>query len=78
MMCSGAIVLFHIPRVVVGENRSFGGNEEFLRSRGVIVDVLDDPKCKVLMDEFIKRYPQVWSEDIGELSIACGSSGMPS
>lgn len=66
MMCSGTIVLFHIPRVVVGENRTFGGNEEFLRSRGVIVDVLDDLNCKALMDEFIRRYPRIWNEDIGE------------
>jgi cytosine deaminase len=65
MMCAGTIVQFGIPRVVIGENRSFGGNEEFLRSRGVTVGVLDDPACKALMDEFVRRYPQVWNEDIG-------------
>jgi creatinine deaminase len=67
MMCSGTIVQFGIPRVVVGENRTFGGNEDFLRSRGVEVVVLDDPGCKALMDEFISRYPEVWKEDIGEV-----------
>ena len=56
---------FRIPRVVIGENRSFGGNEDFLRSRGVAVTILDDPACKALMDEFIRRYPSVWNEDIG-------------
>jgi creatinine deaminase len=67
MMCSGTIVQFGIPRVVIGENRTFGGNEEFLRSRGVEVVTLDDPECKALMDEFIRRYPEVWKEDIGEV-----------
>ena len=67
MMCAGTIVQFRIPRVVIGENRSFGGNEEFLRSRGVEVAILDDPKCKALMDEFIRRYPRIWNEDIGEV-----------
>jgi creatinine deaminase len=66
MMCSGAIVQFGIPRVVIGENRTFGGNEEFLRGRGVSVTVLDDPRCKALMDEFIAKYPDIWNEDIGE------------
>lgn len=65
MMCAGTIVQFRIPRVVIGENRSFGGNEDFLRSRGVAVSILDDPECKALMDEFIRRYPSVWNEDIG-------------
>ena len=66
MMCSGTIVQFRIPRVVIGENRTFGGNEEFLRSHGVTVDVLNDLNCKALMDEFIRRYPRIWNEDIGE------------
>ena len=66
MMCAGTIVQFGIPRVVVGENRTFGGNEDFLRSRGVEIAVLDDPACKALMDRFIELYPQVWREDIGE------------
>jgi cytosine deaminase len=67
MMCSGTIVQFGIPRVVIGENRTFGGNEEFLRGRGVEVVLLDDPACKALMDEFISTYPEVWKEDIGEV-----------
>lgn len=65
-MCTGAILLYKIPRVVIGENRTFLGNEALLRERGVQVIVLDDPECKALMDEFIRRYPDVWNEDIGE------------
>lgn len=64
MMCSGTIVQFGIPRVVVGENRSFGGNEEFLRSRGVEVIVADDPECFALMTRFIAEKPALWNEDI--------------
>lgn len=65
-MCSGAILLYGIPHVVVGENRTFMGEEELLRSKGVRVDVLDDDRCKRLMDEFIERNPTLWNEDIGE------------
>jgi creatinine deaminase len=65
-MCTGAIVLYKIPRVVIGENRTFMGNEELLRARGVEVVVLDDPECYRLMQEFIARYPDIWNEDIGE------------
>jgi cytosine/creatinine deaminase len=65
MMCSGTIVQFGIPRVVIGENVTFGGNEDFLRSRGVEVAVLDDPRCKELMRAFIAKYPRIWNEDIG-------------
>lgn len=65
LMCAGTIVQFGIPRVVVGENRTFGGNEEFLREHGVEVVVLDDARCRELMEEFIRRYPDVWNEDIG-------------
>ena len=64
MMCAGTIVQFGIPRVVVGEAANFGGNVEFLRERGVEVLVLDDPDCKALMSEFIRKYPDVWDEDI--------------
>ncbi|MBO0819063.1 MAG: nucleoside deaminase [Actinobacteria bacterium] len=64
-MCSGAILLFQIPRVVVGEARTFAGDLDFLRSRGVTVELLDDPACAALMEEFQTRYPEVWSEDIG-------------
>lgn len=65
-MCTGAILLYKIPRVVIGEHRTFMGNEALLRERGVEVVILDDPDCKALMDEFIRRYPAVWNEDIGE------------
>lgn len=64
-MCSGAILLYGIPRVVVGENRTFVGAEDHLRSRGVTVDVLDDPRCFELMQEFIEVTPAAWQEDIG-------------
>jgi creatinine deaminase len=65
-MCSGAIVLYGIPRVVVGENQSFVGEEAWLRSRGVAVEVVQDPECIALMKEFMKGHPQLWYEDIGE------------
>ena len=64
-MCSGAILLFQIPRVVVGEARTFAGDPVFLTSRGVEVSVLDDGACVAVMQEFQRRYPEVWSEDIG-------------
>jgi cytosine/creatinine deaminase len=64
-MCSGAILLFQIPRVVVGEARTFAGDLDFLRGRGVQVVLLDDPACVAVMEEFQTRYPDVWSEDIG-------------
>ena len=64
-MCSGAILLYGIPRVVVGENRTFMGEEALLRSRGVQVDVLQDATCIRLMTEFIAAHPQLWNEDIG-------------
>ncbi len=66
MMCSGTIVQFGIPRVVIGENRNFGGNEEFLRKRGVEVVILDDAKCTELMGRVIRERPELWNEDIGE------------
>ena len=66
MMCSGTIVQFGIERVVVGENVNFGGNEDFLRSRGVEVILADDPDCIALMDRFIKEKPDLWAEDIAE------------
>jgi cytosine/creatinine deaminase len=64
MMCSGTIVQFGIPRVVIGENKTFGGNEAFLRSRGVEVVIADDPVCIAMMAEFIATHPQLWNEDI--------------
>ena len=65
-MCSGAILLYGIPRIVIGENRTFLGEEDLLRSRGVELTVLDDARCIQLMREFIERSPQLWNEDIGE------------
>ena len=66
-MCSGTVLLYGIPRVVVGENRTFMGEEELLRSRGVEVVVLQDETCRALMAEFIAAKPALWNEDIGEL-----------
>jgi cytosine deaminase len=65
-MCSGAVLLYGIPKVVVGENRAFKGPEEYVRSRGVEVDVVDDPSCVAMMEEFIAARPELWNEDIGE------------
>lgn len=65
-MCSGTIIQFGIPTVVVGEAETFPGELDWLRSRGVEVIVLDDDRCKALMTEFQTRYPEVWAEDIGE------------
>jgi len=64
-MCSGAIVLYGIPRVVAGENRSFVGEEEWLRGRGVAVEVVQDAECMALMREFMQAHPELWNEDIG-------------
>jgi cytosine/creatinine deaminase len=64
-MCSGAILLYRILRVIVGENRTFLGEEDLLRSRGVVVDVLQAPTCIDLMTAFIREHPQLWNEDIG-------------
>src|SRR5947209_15239527 len=64
-MCSGAILLYGIRRVIVGENRTFMGEEELLRSRGVSVGVLQNEECIRLMEEFIRRNPTLWNEDIG-------------
>ena len=66
MMCAGTIVQFGIPRVVIGENESFGGNEEFLRGRGVEVLVMNDPECRRLMQRFQTEFPEVWAEDIAD------------
>jgi creatinine deaminase len=66
MMCSGTIIQFGIQRVVVGENVNFGGNEEFLRSRGVEVIMADDKDCIDLMQRFITEKPELWAEDIAE------------
>ncbi len=66
MMCTGTIIQFGIPRVVIGENTTFGGNEEFLRSKGVEVIIADDPDCIALMTKFIAEKPELWNEDIAE------------
>ncbi|MGH7614833.1 MAG: nucleoside deaminase [Gemmatimonadales bacterium] len=64
-MCSGTILLYGIPRVVIGENRTFQGEEDLLRARGVSVEVLQDPRCIELMTRFIAAQPGLWAEDIG-------------
>ncbi len=64
-MCSGAILLYGIPKVVVGENMTFIGEEELLRSRGVEVEILQDPECISIMEKFIREKPELWNEDIG-------------
>lgn len=64
-MCSGAVLLYGIPTVVIGENNTFCGPEDYLRSRGVDVVIADDPKCRQLMQTFIKNNPELWNEDIG-------------
>ncbi|KZT00872.1 cytosine deaminase [Laetiporus sulphureus 93-53] len=66
-MCSGAILLYKIPRLVIGENVNFMGDEDLLRSRGVDVIVMDDAECKELMRRFISEKPEEWYEDIGEI-----------
>lgn len=64
-MCSGAALLYGIPRIVVGENRTFQGPEPYVRSRGVVLEIVDDETCVALMREFIERNPELWNEDIG-------------
>lgn len=65
-MCSGAILLYGIPRVVIGENITFQGEEELLRGRGVLVEVVQDTRCIEMMRRFIQEHPAIWNEDIGE------------
>ena len=64
-MCSGATLLYKIPHVVIGENRTFQGPEDYVRSRGVHLEILDDPTCIRLMQDFIAAQPELWNEDIG-------------
>jgi cytosine deaminase len=66
MMCAGTIVQFKIPRVVICENRNFGGNEDFLRSQNVALEIVDDLRCIELMARFIAEQPRLWNEDIAE------------
>ena len=65
-MCSGAVLLYKIPKVVIGENRTFHGPEDYLRSRGVELEIVDDGECAELMTDFIRDNPDLWNEDIGE------------
>ena len=65
-MCSGAILLYGIPRVIIGENKTFMGEEDYLRSKGVILEVLQDSRCIKLMEDFITKNLRLWKEDIGE------------
>jgi cytosine deaminase len=65
LMCAGTALLYQIPRIVVGENRTFESSEELLRSRGVQVDVVDDPECRALMARLVAEKPGLWNEDIG-------------
>jgi len=65
-MCSGAILLYEIPRVVVGENQTFQGPVDYLRSRGVEIEIVDDAQCEQMMRDFIALHPSLWNEDIGE------------
>src|SRR5438477_9077877 len=64
-MCSGAIVLYKIPHVVIGENQTFLGAEDYLRSQGVRIEVVQDPECIAMMQQFIAENPRLWNEDIG-------------
>jgi len=66
-LCTGLTLLYGIPRVVIGENATFLGGEQLLRSRGVQVDVVDDPTCLSLMTDFVAQHPELWYEDIGEV-----------
>ena len=65
-MCSGTVLLYKIPTVIVGENRTFQGPEEYVRSRGVDLQIVDDERCVAMMQRFIRERPDLWNEDIGE------------
>ncbi|MBT8077894.1 MAG: nucleoside deaminase [Gammaproteobacteria bacterium] len=65
-MCSGAVLLYKIPTVVIGENRTFRGPEDYLRSRGITLEIADNDECIRLMRKFIAQHPELWNEDIGE------------
>lgn len=76
-MCSGAILLYGIPRVVIGENRTFQGPENYLRSRGVALEIVDDSECRQMMRDFIAENPELWNEDIGETEDVAASEDRP-
>lgn len=65
-MCSGTALLYGIPRIVIGENRTFRGPEDYLRFRGVVLEIVDDPECARMMQDFIEEHPELWNEDIGK------------
>ena len=65
-MCSGTALLYKIPKVVIGENKTFQGPEDYVRSRGIELEILNDPECIKLMEDFIRAKPELWNEDIGE------------
>jgi len=65
-MCSGTVLLYGIPKVVIGENRTFRGPEDYVVSRGVELVIVDNEECRQLMEAFIRRHPELWNEDIGE------------
>lgn len=65
-MCSGAALLYKIPNIVVGENKTFCGPEDYVRTRGVDVEIVNDQRCIALMEKFIAEHPELWNEDIGE------------
>jgi cytosine/creatinine deaminase len=67
-MCSGTALLYNIPRVVIGENRTFQGPEDYVRSRGVELTIVDNAECIELMRQFIAEHPELWNEDIGEIA----------
>jgi creatinine deaminase len=66
-MCSGTALLYRIPQIVIGENRTFRGPEDYVRSRGVALEIVDDDECYQLMQDFIAAHPELWNEDIGEV-----------
>src|SRR5262245_38900340 len=66
-MCSGTALLYRVPRIVIGENRTFQGPEDYVRSRGVTLEIVDDAECCQLMQDFIAAHPALWNEDIGEV-----------
>lgn len=65
-MCSGTALLYGIPKIVIGENRTFQGPEEYVRSRGVELEIVDSAECRELMQQFIAAHPELWNEDIGQ------------
>ena len=74
-MCSGTVLLYGIPKVVIGENHTFRGPEDHVRSRGVALVIVDNEECRELMATFIKKHPELWNEDIGEIEINADNCG---